>query len=84
MNVSVIIPVYNEFGTIRDVIVAVQATGIPTEILAGMMAPPMAPGPAQMDGQGGVAPFCMPTIRAVLVRTGIQNARDVFIIRMPT
>jgi len=86
MNVSVIIPVYNEFGTIRDVIAAVQATGIPTEILAvddgstdGTRALL-----AQMDGQGGVRVILHAHNqgKGAAVRTGIQNARgDVLIIQ---
>ncbi len=86
MNVTVIIPVYNESGTICDVIAAVQGTGVPTEILA--VDDGSTDGSrdllVQLDGQGGVRVILHAHNqgKGAAVRTGIQNARgDVLIIQ---
>ncbi len=79
INLSVIIPVYNERNTIREIVRRVQATGLPTEIL--IVDDGSKDGTRdilpEMDGKDGVRVILHEKNqgKGAAVRTGIQNAR---------
>lgn len=86
MNLSVIIPVYNEKNTVREIVRRVQATGLAWEIL--MVDDGSKDGTrnilAEMDGKDGVRVILHEKNqgKGAAVRTGLQNARgDVFLIQ---
>ncbi len=86
MNLSVIIPVYNEKNTVREIVRRVQSTGLAWEIL--MVDDGSQDGTrdilAEMDGKDGVRVILHEKNqgKGAAVRTGLQNARgDVFLIQ---
>jgi glycosyltransferase involved in cell wall biosynthesis len=86
MNLSVIIPVYNEKNTVREIVRRVQATGLAWEIL--LIDDGSKDGTrdilAEMDGKENVRVILHEKNqgKGAAVRTGLQNARgDVFLIQ---
>jgi glycosyltransferase involved in cell wall biosynthesis len=86
MNLTVIIPVYNEKNTVREIVRRVQATGLAWEIL--MVDDGSQDGTrdvlAELDGKDGVRVILHEKNqgKGAAVRTGLQNARgDVFLIQ---
>jgi glycosyltransferase involved in cell wall biosynthesis len=86
MNLSVIIPVYNEKNTVREIVRRVQSTGLVWEIL--MVDDGSKDGTrdilADMDGKDNVRVILHEKNqgKGAAVRTGLQNARgDVFLIQ---
>lgn len=86
MNVSIVIPVYNEVNTVREIVRRVQRTGIPTEIV--IVDDGSTDGTRailrDLDGHDCVRVLLHPENRGkgAAVRTGIQNATgDVVIIQ---
>lgn len=86
MNLSVIIPVYNEKNTVREIVRRVQSTGLVWEIL--IVDDGSKDGTrdilAEMDGKDGVRVILHEKNqgKGAAVRTGLQNARgDVFLIQ---
>jgi glycosyltransferase involved in cell wall biosynthesis len=86
MNLSVIIPVYNEKNTVREIVHRVQATGLAWEIL--MVDDGSKDGTreilAELDGKGGVRVILHEKNqgKGAAVRTGLQNALgDVLLIQ---
>jgi glycosyltransferase involved in cell wall biosynthesis len=79
MNLTIIIPVYNERQTIQEIVRRVSATGYPSEIL--IVDDGSTDGTRDilqtMDGQGGVRVLYHSKNmgKGAAVRTGIQNAR---------
>jgi glycosyltransferase involved in cell wall biosynthesis len=86
MNLSVIIPVYNERNTIHEIVRRVKATGLPTEIIIvddGSKDGTRDVLP-ELDGKDGVRVILHEKNqgKGAAVRTGIQNARgDVMLIQ---
>jgi glycosyltransferase involved in cell wall biosynthesis len=86
MNLSVIIPVYNEKNTVREIVRRVQATGLVWEIL--LVDDGSQDGTrdvlAELDGKENVRVILHGKNqgKGAAVRTGLQNARgDVFLIQ---
>jgi glycosyltransferase involved in cell wall biosynthesis len=86
MNLSVIIPVYNEKNTVREIVRRVQATGLAWEIV--MVDDGSSDGTreilSELDGKGGVRVILHEKNqgKGAAVRTGLQNARgDVLLIQ---
>ncbi|MFO7584954.1 MAG: glycosyltransferase family 2 protein [Anaerolineales bacterium] len=86
MNLSVIIPVYNEKNTVQEIVRRVQATGLVWEIL--LVDDGSQDGTrdilAEMDGKDNVRVILHEKNqgKGAAVRTGLQNARgDVFLIQ---
>ncbi|MCC6148150.1 MAG: glycosyltransferase family 2 protein [Anaerolineaceae bacterium] len=86
MNITVIIPVYNEVKTIHEIVHRVKATGIPTEILIidDGSTDGTRPLLADLDGKEGVRVILHQKNmgKGYAVRTGIQAATgDIIIIQ---
>jgi len=86
MNLSVIIPVYNEKNTVREIVRRVQSTGLVWEIL--IVDDGSKDGTrdilAEIDGKDGARVILHEKnqCKGAAVRTGLQNARgDVFLIQ---
>ncbi len=86
MNLSVIVPVYNEKNTIHEIVRRIKATNLPSEIV--IVDDGSKDGTrdllAELDGKGGVRVILHEKNqgKGAAVRTGIENARgDVMLIQ---